>query len=161
VAVADGEAALRVAAVVIGVAIAVAVVAVLVFGGDDPELSPQDQATPTATATATETASSDGVVSITIGAGGLEVEPSTITRLGRTLLLAYDNTTAEDVEVILARGAPSGRAAIQKALVTGSVVQANGDQRDGVQVEPGRYTVLIRSPQEDTAPTDTVSLQVR
>jgi hypothetical protein len=158
VAVADGEAPLRVAAAVIGVAI-VAVVAVLVFGGDDPELSPRDQAAPTATETAT--ASSDGVVSITIGAGGLEVEPQTITRLGRTLLLAYDNTTGEDVEVILARGAPNGRAGIHKALVTGSVVRADGDQRDGVQVEPGRYTVLIRSPQEDTAPTDTVSLQVR
>jgi hypothetical protein len=147
---------MRVAAAVVGVAI-VAVVAVLIFGGDEPELSPQDQATPTATATA----SSDGVISVKIGDDSLEVEPLAITRLGRTLLLEYDNTTAEDVEVILARDAPKGRDAIQKALVTGAVIQANGQQRDGVQVEPGRYTVLIRSPEEDTAPTDTVSLEVR
>jgi hypothetical protein len=69
--------------------------------------------------------------------------------------------TAEAVEVIFARGAPKGRAAIQKALVTGAVIQAGDQRRDGVQVDPGRYTVLVRSPDETTGPTDTVSLQVR
>jgi hypothetical protein len=158
VALADGQggASLKVAAAVVG-AVLVAVAAVLIFGGDDPELSPQDQSTPTATATA----SSDGVVSIKVSAGGLDVDPPTITRLGRTLLLAYDNTTAADVEVILARGAPKDRAEIRTALVTGAVIPANEPRRDGVQVEPGRYTVLIRAPQEDTAPIDAVSLEVR
>jgi hypothetical protein len=150
---------LRVAAAVAGVVI-VAVVAVLVFGGDEPELSPQDKPTPTATAP-TATVAGEGVIGVRIADEGLDVEPMTITRAGRTLFLEYDNTTAEAVEVVFAHGAPKGRAAIQKALVTGAVIQAGEQRRDGVQVDPGRYTVLVRSPDETTAPTDTVSLQVR
>jgi hypothetical protein len=151
---------LRVAAAVAGVVI-VAVVAALVFGGDDPELSPQDQSTPIAAATTTATTTADGVIGVRIGDGGLEVEPRTVTRAGRTLFLEYDNTTAEAVEVVFARGAPKGRAAIQQALVTGAVIGARDRRRDGVQVDPGNYTVLVRSPEENTVPTDTVSLQVR
>jgi hypothetical protein len=148
---------LRVAAALVGVVI-VAAVAVLAFGGDEPELSPQDQSTPTATATAT---AAEGIVGVRIADNGLDVEPVMITRAGRTLFLEYDNTTPGAVEVIFARGAPKGRAAIQKALVTGAVIQAGDQRRDGVQVDPGRYTVLVRSPDETTGPTDTVSLQVR
>jgi hypothetical protein len=147
---------MRIAAAVVGVVI-VAVVAVIVFGGDEPELSPQDKPTPTATASP----NSNGVIRIRIADGGLDIEPLTITRLGRTLLLEYTNTTQEDVEAILAHGAPEGREAIQKALVTGAVIQAGDQRRDGVQVDPGRYTVLVRSPDETTAPTDAVSIQVR
>src|SRR4051812_25550785 len=79
----------------------VAVVAVLIFGGDDPELSPQDQATPTptTTATGTPTVSSAATISVRIGDDGLEVEPLTVTRDGRTVFLDYDNTTDEAVEV--------------------------------------------------------------
>ena len=150
---------LRVAAALVGVVI-VAAVAVLAFGGDEPELSPQDQSTPTATATASPTAA-EGIIGVRIAADGLDVEPDTITRAGRTLFLEYDNTTPGAVEVIFAHGAPKGRAAIQKALVTGAVIQAGDQRRDGVQVDPGRYTVLVRSPDETTGPTDTVSLQVR
>jgi hypothetical protein len=159
---------LRVAAALVGVVI-VAAVAVFAFGGDEPELSPQDQSTPTATATAGE-----GIVGVRITGDGLDVEPLTVsggsggrrppgvvTRAGRTLFLEYDNTTAEAVEVVFAHGAPNDRAAIQKALVTGAVIQAGDRRRDGVQVDPGRYTVLVRSPDETTDPTDAVSLQVR
>jgi hypothetical protein len=152
---------LRVAAGVAGVVI-VAVVAVFAFGGDEPELSPQDQSTPTATATATAAAAvDDGVIGVEVADGGLDVTPPTITRDGRTLFLEYDNTTAEAVEVLVVHGAPKGRAAIQNALVTGAVIQAGDERRDGVQVDPGRYTVLVRSPDETTDPTDAVSLQVR
>ncbi len=139
----------------------VAVVAVLIFGGDDPELSPQDQATPTTTATATPTVSSAATISVRIGADGLEVEPLTVTRDGRTVFLDYDNTTDETVEVVFASGNPRSQAAIQKALVTGAVIEAGQKRRDGVQIDPGRYTVLVRAPSEDTDPTDTVSLEVR
>jgi hypothetical protein len=153
----------RIVATIVAIAI-VTVAAMLLSGGDDPELSPQDQATPTATATPTRTttaADGDGVLGIRIADDGLDIEPLTVTRLGRTLLLSYDNATAADIEVILARGAPTGRAAIQQALVTGAVIGAGEQQRDGVQVEPGSYTVLIRTPQKDTAPIDAVSIQVR
>jgi hypothetical protein len=150
---------LRVAVALVGVVI-VAALAVLAFGGDEPELSPQDQSTPTAAATSTPT-TGEGIIGVRIAGDGLDVKPQTITRAGRTLFLEYDNTTAEAVEVIFARGAPKGRAAIQKALVTGAVIQAGDQRRDGVQVDPGRYTVLVRSPDETTGPTDTVSLQVR
>jgi hypothetical protein len=148
---------LKIAAGVVGVAI-VALIAVFVFGGDEPELSPQDQVTPTATATAT---SGGAVIGVTIAEDGLQVQPLTIARDGRTVFLEYDNTTAEAVEVIFANGAPTGRAAIQKALVTGAVIGAGERRRDGVQIDPGRYTVLVRSPDETTDPADAVSVQVR
>ena len=141
----------------------VVVAVVLVFGGDDPELSPQDQSTPTATATATPTATTAtaATIGVRIGADGLEVEPLTVTRDGRTVFLAYDNTTDEAVEVVFVSGNPRSQAAIQKALVTGAVIQAGEQRRDGVQIDPGRYSVLVRAPSEDTDPTDTVSLEVR
>ena len=60
-----------------------------------------------------------------------------------------------------ARSERKRRAAIQKALVTGAVIQAGEQRRDGVQIDPGRYSVLLRAPSEDTDPTDTVSLEVR
>jgi len=147
-------------------ALVVAVVAVvLVFGGDDPELSPQDQSTPTAIATATATATATTATAATIGvridADGLKVEPLTVTRDGRTVFLAYDNTTDEAVEVVFVSGNPRSQAAIQKALVTGAFIQAGEQRRDGVQIDPGRYSVLVRAPSEDTDPTGTVSLEVR
>jgi len=151
-------------AVAVAALVIIVVAALLVFGGDDPELSPQDQSTPTAIATATPTATATATaatISVRIGEDGLEVDPLTVTRDGRTVFLAYENTTGDAVEVVFTSGNPRSQAAIQKALVTGAVIEAGQKRRDGVQIDPGRYTVLVRAPSEDTDPTDTVSLEVR
>jgi hypothetical protein len=146
---------------IIAVVVVAVVAMLLVFGGDDPELSPQDQATATATPTPAATVNSAAVLGVRIGDGTLQVTPTTITRDGRTLFLAYDNTTDAAIEVVFARGAPKGAKAIQRELVTGAVIQAGQQRRDGVQLEPGRYTVLLRSPEETKPPTDSVSVEVR
>ena len=149
---------LKVATVLVGVVIAVVAI-LLVFGGDDPELSSQDQATPTATATPADT--SAGTVEVRIADSGLDVEPHRIARAAGRLFLQYDNTTDDAIEVILAKGHPSSPNQIQSALVTGAVIEGGQPRRDGVDIAPGRYTVLVRSPSEDRPPTDAATLQVR
>jgi hypothetical protein len=153
----------KLGASIIAVVVVAVVAMLLIFGGDDPPLSSQDQPTPTATATATPAATVDGagMLGVRIGDGKLQVTPSTVTRDGRILGLAYQNTTGAAIEVVFARGAPKGAKAIQRELVTGAVVQADQQRRDAVRIDPGRYTVLLRSPDETKPPTDTVSVTVR
>ncbi|HEY6889852.1 MAG TPA: hypothetical protein VI300_18775 [Solirubrobacter sp.] len=156
---------MKVGASIIAVVVVAVVAMLLIFGGDDPELSSQDRPTPTATASATATpaATVDGaaVLGVRIGDQKLQVAPTTITRDGRTLSLAYENTTDAAIEVVFARGAPRGAKAIQRDLITGAVIQAGQPRRDTVRVDPGRYTLLLRSPDESKPPTDTVSVEVR
>ena len=105
----------------------------LVFGGDDPELSPQDQLTPSATPTSTS-----GVLAVRIGDGTLRVTPGTVARDGRGLFLPYENASDAPIEVVFARGNPEGAKAVQSELVTGAVLPAGRQHRDGVRVDPGR-----------------------
>jgi hypothetical protein len=150
---------------IIAVVVVAVVAMLLIFGGDDPELSSQDQPTPTVTATATATPAatldSAGVLGVHIGDGKLSVTPTTVSRDGRMLGLAYENTTGAAIEVVFARGAPKGAKAIQRELVTGAVIQAGQQRRDAVRIDPGRYTLLLRSPDESKPPTDTVTVEVR
>jgi hypothetical protein len=152
----------KLGASIIAVVVVAVVAMLLIFGGDDPQLSSQDQPTPTATATPTPAATVDSaVLGVRIGDGTLQASPTTVNRDGRTLFLAYQNTTGAAIEVVFARGAPKGAKAIQRELVTGAVIQAGQQRRDGVQIDPGRYTLLLRSPDETKPPTATVSVRVR
>jgi hypothetical protein len=148
---------------IIAVVVVAVVAMLLIFGGDDPELSSQDQPTPTVTETATPAATVDsaGMLGVRIGDGKLSVAPTTVSRDGRMLGLAYTNTTDAAIEVVFARGAPKGAKAIQRELVTGAVIQAGQQRRDAVRIDPGRYTLLLRSPDETKPPTDTVTVEVR
>jgi hypothetical protein len=153
----------KLGASIIAVVMVAVVAMLLIFGGDDPQLSSQDQPTPTATATPTPAATVDSaaVLGVRISDGTLQASPTTVNRDGRTLFLAYQNTTGAAIEVVFARGAPKGAKAIQRELVTGAVIQAGQQRRDGVQIDPGRYTLLLRSPDETKPPTATVSVRVR
>jgi hypothetical protein len=155
----------KLGASIIAVVVVAVVAMLLIFGGDDPELSSQDQPTPTATASATATPAatvdSAAVLGVRIGDGTLQATPTTITRDGRTLFLAYENTTDAAIEIVFAKGNPKGAKAIQRELVTGAVIQAGQQRRDAVQIDPGRYTLLLRSPDETKPPGDTMTVTVR
>ena len=154
---------MKLGAAIIAVVVVAVVAMLLIFGGDDPELSSQDQAhgDGDGDSHARRTVDTAAVLGVRIGDGTLQATPTTITRDGRTLFLAYENTSDAAIEVLFAKGHPKGAKAIQRELVTGAVIQAGEQRRDAVQIDPGRYALLLRSPDETKPPVDTVTVTVR